>query len=346
MKIKLEYVWLDGHEPEPNLRSKIKITNYLPTDIPKWGFDGSSTEQAIGSSSDCYLNPVSIYRSKKEIKDGYETVYVFCEVLDKDDNPHPSNQRAKLGLEDSDFWVGFEQEYFIRNGRNGNILGFDRYYIEDQGVYYCGVGGQMIGRELSEKHLDMCLDYGIKIEGTNAEVALGQWEYQVFAKGKLRVCDDLWISRYFLYKLAEEMGYDIELHPKPLERWNGSGMHTNFSTHEMRHNGGEGYFQTIYDVFERRVKDHIKNYGSDNDKRLTGKYETQSIDKFTWGVGDRGASIRIPKSTGETWLGYLEDRRPASNADPYRVVSVIYESMDIVNKEYALKQILEAKLEI
>lgn len=348
MKVKLEYVWLDGYQPEPNLRSKIKIvdsTKYCPLDVPKWGFDGSSTNQAIGSLSDCYLNPVKIYRPTINQSQGYETIYVLCEVLDKDDNPHPTNQRAKLGSEDSDFWVGFEQEYFIRKSYKKEILGFDRENIEEQGKYYCGVGGIILGRDLSERHLEMCMDYGLEIEGTNAEVALGQWEYQIFAKGKLDICDDLWISRYFLFKLAEEMGYDIELHPKPLNGWNGSGLHTNFSTRYMREKGGEDYFQTIYDVFERRVKEHIQNYGSDNHLRLTGQYETQSIDKFTWGISDRGASIRIPKSVGQTWKGYLEDRRPASNGDPYKIVSVIYESMTIVDNETTLKEVLNSKLE-
>ena len=65
-------------------------------------------------------------------------------------------------------------------------------------------------------------------------------------------------------------------------------------------------------------------YGSSNDQRLTGLHETQSIDQFSYGVSDRGASIRIPVSVPENgWRGYLEDRRPASNADPYLIVDRI-----------------------
>jgi glutamine synthetase len=332
MKIKLEYVWLDGYRPEPNLRSKVKILDHeggiRPEDIPEWGFDGSSTMQAEGYSSDCFLKPVKLYWDSTH----FNTVYVLCEVMDSKGNVHETNDRAKLGEEDKDFWVGFEQEYFIRSGHNKNIIGFDNgTTIDPQGKYYCGVGGQIVGRHISEEHLEMCLDYNIGIEGTNAEVALGQWEYQIFAKGKLEASDDLWMSRYFLYKIAEKHGYQIELHPKPIQygEWNGSGLHTNFSNKRMREEGGEKYFKSIFNVFESRKEVHIENYGSDNHLRLTGKFETQSIDKFSWGVSDRGASIRVPKSVGETWKGYLEDRRPSSNANPYRILNVICQSLKL-----------------
>lgn len=330
MKTKLEYVWLDGYKPEPNLRSKVRITDKTINnimDVPEWGFDGSSTGQAEGYSSDCYLMPVRLYKAED-----CDTIYVLCEVMDNKGNPHETNDRARLDGEDVNFWVGFEQEYFIRSGHNKPIIGMERGgMVDPQGMYYCGVGGQMYGRTFTEQHLDMCLKYDIGIEGTNAEVAIGQWEYQIFAKGKVKVCDDLWMSRYFLFKLAEKWGYQIELHPKPLTTggWNGSGLHTNFSNERMREEGGEKYFGSIFKMFESRAKIHIESYGSDNHLRLTGKFETQSIDKFSWGVSDRGASIRVPKSVGETWKGYLEDRRPASNANPYCIIRVITESLEL-----------------
>jgi glutamine synthetase len=335
MNIKLEYVWLDGYQPEPNLRSKIKVINtdkliFDIQEIPEWNFDGSSTQQAEGSKSDCILKPVRIYHAKLS-----DRVYVFCEVMNPDGTPHETNFRSKLEHEDENIWFGFEQEYFIQRGFGEGILGHDRRFVEPQGKYYCGVGSNVVGRDLVEKHLNMCLQHGITITGVNAEVALGQWEFQVFTKGKFKAGDDLWMSRYFLYKISEEYGYEITLHPKPLQHgeWNGSGLHTNFSTEKMRNIGGEKYFQALFSALESRKEQHIKNYGSDNHMRLTGKFETQSIDKFSVGVSDRGASIRIPAQTvSNDWKGYVEDRRPASNADPYRIIFELVETLKMTDE--------------
>ena len=342
MKTRLEYVWLDGYEPEPNLRSKVKIVDDVInslSQVPVWNFDGSSTKQAEGSSSDCILSPVRLYYNQKSTEK-YPVVYVLCEVLNPDGTPHISNHRHKLGKEDEEFWVGFEQEYFIREGKGKQILGFGNNFSEPQGKYYCGVGGNVVGRNFIEEHLTFCLDMGIQITGTNAEVALGQWEYQVFAKGKVKSCDDLWMARYFMEKISEKYGYSIEYHPKPLGNsdWNGSGMHTNFSNKLMRETGGKDYFDSIFNSFELRHSIHIENYGSDNHLRLTGKHETQSINKFSFGVSDRGASIRIPSATAENWKGYIEDRRPASNANPYKIIEVILESMKMAEEIVIVKQ--------
>lgn len=355
MKVKLEYLWLDGYTPESNLRSKVKIVEY--TDIikniddvnklPKWNFDGSSTNQAETGNSDRILNPVTMYKHYNFPNEN-KTIYVLCEVMSPDGTPHESNMRSKIGEEQEDLWLGFEQEYFIREEINGNILGHKRNILKGQGEYYCGVGHNVIGRDLVEKHLDMCLDYGINITGTNAEVALGQWEYQVFSKGKLKGGDDLWISRYFLYKISEEFGYHIELHPKPLThgQWNGSGLHTNFSNQKMREEGGKEYFESLFASFDARHWEHIKEYGSSNELRLTGNYETQSIDKFSWGISDRGASIRVPQQTAENWKGYVEDRRPGSNADPYKIIYQIDKSIKNATAIDDIKYKINYKLDI
>jgi len=354
MKVKLEYVWIDGYKPEPNLRSKVKIVDYESIKdavqvgkLPVWNFDGSSTNQADTGNSDRLLNPIRIYtRYNFPLKNS--TVYVLCEVLNPDGSPHDTNKRAKLNEEQEDLWFGFEQEYFIREEINGTILGHKRNILKGQGEYYCGVGHNVVGRDFVEEHLDICLEYGINITGTNAEVALGQWEYQVFSKGKLKGGDDLWMSRYFLYKISEKYRYHIDIHPKPLTHgeWNGSGLHTNFSDDRMRNEGGYELFKSIFNSFGSRHEDHIKAYGSNNNLRLTGEYETQSIDKFSWGVSDRGASIRVPQETAKEWKGYVEDRRPGSNADPYKIIKEIVTSLKTAEQIYEMRDMMNKDVKI
>lgn len=321
MAYKLEYIWLDGYKPEPSLRSKTKVVNSEPGDVsdcPEWSFDGSSTEQAEGSSSDCLLKPVRMVPDP-----GRKNAFlVMTEVLAADGSVHPSNMRGVFE-DDDDFWFGFEQEYTIM--QNSLPLGFPQGgYPGPQGPYYCSVGDEnAVGRELVEEHLDLCLEAGLSITGINAEVMKGQWEYQLFGVGAKKAADDLWISRYLLHRTAENYGVSISLHPKPIKGdWNGSGCHTNFSNTAIRDQGGEELIRGICEKFGAEHEAHIETYGSDNDQRLTGLHETQSIEKFSYGVSDRGSSIRIPVQTVQNgWKGYLEDRRPASNMDPYRVVA-------------------------
>ena len=331
-KYKLEYIWLDGYLPEPNLRSKTKILDSAPksvADVPVWGFDGSSTQQAEGHSSDCLLQPVALYPDTSR-KNGF---LVMCEVMLPDGTPHPSNHRAMF--EDSkDLWIGFEQEYFLFE--NGRPLGFpEEGYPAPQGRYYTGVGYAQVGelaRQIVEEHLDLTLDAGINHEGINAEVAKGQWEFQIFGKGAKKVCDDLWVARYILMRLCEKYAIDVEFHCKPIRGdWNGSGMHTNFSTDKLRDDGGKAYFEKLMDAFAKYREEHIAAYGPDNHLRLTGLHETQSIDKFNWGVANRGASVRVPHSFVKSdYKGYLEDRRPNSQANPYRIVARILQTIATV----------------
>ena len=324
-KAKLEYIWLDGFKPTQSMRSKTMIRSRFGGTVeecPMWSFDGSSTLQADGGDSDCLLKPVAIYPDPDRIN-GY---LVMCEVLNADGTPHESNGRATIDDDDDDFWFGFEQEYFLWDPETKLPLGFPRDQTP-QGQFYCSVGGaNAFGRDIIEDHLNQCLEAGLNVEGINAEVAAGQWEYQIFAKGARDAGDQIWVSRYLAERNAEKYGLTIDWHPKPLgdTDWNGSGMHANFSNTAMRESGDEAVFTKICEAFGKNIKKHIDVYGADNHMRLTGKHETQSIDEFSYGVSDRGASIRIPIGTIEDgWKGRLEDRRPASNGDPYKIAAVI-----------------------
>tara|TARA_B100000900_G_scaffold412240_1_gene433617 strand:+ start:177 stop:1184 length:1008 start_codon:yes stop_codon:yes gene_type:complete len=328
-KSKLEYIWLDGYKPTANLRSKTKILDDFSgklEDVPMWGFDGSSTQQAETGSSDCLLKPVAIYPDP----DRNNGFLVMTEVLNADGTPHESNGRATIDDDDSDFWFGFEQEYFLWDTETNLPIGFPKDQTP-QGQFYCSAGAKnSFGREMVEEHLDMCLEAGINVEGINGEVAAGQWEFQTFAKGAKLAGDEMWIARYLLERIGERYGLAVEYHPKPLGNtdWNGSGMHANFSNTTLRTCGSKETYEKICEAFRGVVKEHIDVYGADNDKRLTGAHETQSINEFSYGVSDRGASIRIPIMTVEKgWKGWLEDRRPASNGDPYKIAGRIIKTV-------------------
>ncbi|MCA0279524.1 MAG: glutamine synthetase beta-grasp domain-containing protein [Proteobacteria bacterium] len=334
-KYKLEYIWLDGYTPSANLRGKTQIKEYAEfpklEQLPLWGFDGSSTRQAEGKSSDCVLKPVAVYPDPAR-KNG---VLVMCEVMMPDGvTPHPSNTRATV-LDDDGAWFGFEQEYFFY--KDGRPLGFPvSGFPAPQGEYYTGVGYKNVGsiaRQIVEEHLDLCLEAGINHEGINAEVAKGQWEFQIFGKGSKKAADEMWLARYLLQRLTEKYEIDIEYHCKPLgdTDWNGSGMHANFSTDYMREVGGKAYFEALMEAFGDAREEHIAVYGPDNHLRLTGKHETASIDVFSWGVADRGASVRVPHSfVRNDYRGYLEDRRPNSQGDPYQIASQILKTINSV----------------
>ena len=324
---KLEYIWLDGYKPTQSLRSKTKIERDFSgklEDCSMWSFDGSSTQQAEGGKSDCLLKPVAIFPDPDR-NNGW---LVMTEVLNSDGTPHVTNGRATINDNDNDFWFGFEQEYFLWDPETNLPLGFPATgYPAPQGQYYCSVGAKnAFGREIVEEHLDLCLEAGLNVEGINAEVAAGQWEFQCFAKGAAEAGDEIWVARYLLERTAEKYGVAINWHCKPLgdTDWNGSGMHANFSNEVLRTCGSQEVYEKICQSFAPKVKECIEVYGADNHMRLTGKHETQSIDQFSFGVSDRGASIRIPIITVQKgWKGWLEDRRPNSAADPYKVAAVI-----------------------
>lgn len=337
MEIRLDYVWLDGYEPTANIRTKAQV---VPTDspdvqladVPVWGFDGSSTRQAEGHDSDCVLQPVRLYEHPL-----HDHAYiVLCEVMNEDGTSHPSNTRARLPDDTEEFWFGFEQEYVLMT-TDSRPIGFPAGgYPEPQGPYYCAVGTHNIaGRNIIEEHWQVCRAAGVGVTGINAEVMLGQWEFQCFGKGAKRACDDMVIARFLLALIAEKYEVVVNLDPRPIRGdWNGSGMHSNFSFDYLRDVGGQAYIEALCQGFEPFHQDHLAVYGAGNERRLTGEHETASIENFSWGPSDRGASIRIPIYTrSHDWKGYLEDRRPASDADPYLIAARIIETVRTVHPE-------------
>jgi glutamine synthetase len=333
VKIKAEYIWIDGQKPTAKLRSKTKIVDgpvKSVDELPDWGFDGSSTMQAEGHFSDCQLKPVRLIADPIR---GGDNLLVLCEVLNADGSVHPSNTRARLRelakkYEGQEAWFGIEQEYTLFEGNQP--LGWpDRGFPAPQGGYYCGVGAdEVFGREVVEAHSDACIRAGLAIEGTNAEVMPAQWEFQVGPLGPLEVSDQLWLARWLLYRIGEDFGVSATLHPKPIKGdWNGAGAHTNFSTKAMRAEGGLKVIEAACEKLKKRHAEHIKVYGAHNEERLTGKHETCNITQFRYGVSDRGASIRIPMAAANSGRGYFEDRRPAANMDPYEVCAILIETI-------------------
>jgi len=334
----LEYVWIDGYE---NLRSKIKVStlikdenNNINLNIPNWNFDGSSTNQSKSRISDIILKPVRVFTNPFFDENAF---LVLCETYNSDDTPHDTNHRRKLAenmekYKEQEGLFGIEQEYVIFSRNNLPYLWKESNEpgcgTQDKQAYYCSVGGdRCFGRDISNEHLIKCLKAGIKICGTNSEVMASQWEFQIGTLDALSVSDHLWMARYILNRITEKYNCYISYKPKLYKDWNGSGGHTNFSTKKMREEEGISEIINVCNKLEKYHNEHIKVYGKDNEERLSGHHETSNINNFSYGVGERGSSIRIPLQVMIDKKGYLEDRRPASNLDPYLVCDRILKSV-------------------
>ncbi|MDB4125846.1 glutamine synthetase beta-grasp domain-containing protein [Candidatus Marinimicrobia bacterium] len=332
-KVMVEYIWIDGNKPTAKLRSKTKVVDGKVSsvkDLPEWGFDGSSTMQAEGNFSDCLLRPVYIVMDPLR---GGDNILVMCEVFNSDNSIHSSNKRAHLRqlneiYASEESWFGIEQEYTFFDGIKP--LGWpDNGFPAPQGGYYCGVGSdEVFGRDIVEEHMEACINAGIMISGINAEVMPGQWEFQIGPLSPLKAADEVWLARWLLYRIGEDYNVSATLHPKPVSGdWNGAGAHTNFSTKSMREPGGIKIIEEACKKLAKTHDKHIKIYGSSNEQRLTGDHETCSMEEFKYGVSDRGASIRIPMQTANDGFGYLEDRRPSANMDPYLVCAALIDTV-------------------
>ncbi|CAH2103806.1 unnamed protein product [Euphydryas editha] len=330
-KILATYVWIDG--TGEHLRCKDRTLNFIPKapkDLPVWNFDGSSTGQAEGHNSDTFLIPRAIY--KDPFRRGNH-IMVMCDTYKYNMEPTETNNRIKCQeaydrCKDEEPWFGIEQEYILLDSDLRPFGWPPGGFPPPQGPYYCGVGANKVfARDLVEAHYRCCLFAGVPICGTNAEVMPSQWEFQVGPSVGVTAGDDLWMARYILHRLAEEYGVIVSFDPKPVQDWNGSGAHTNFSTKKMREENGIIEIEKAIDKLSKVHMKHIKVYdprgGKDNERRLTGLHETASINDFSAGVASRASSIRIPRNVAEEKKGYLEDRRPASNCDPYSVIDAL-----------------------
>jgi len=338
----IEYIWLDNKN---NYRSKTRILNddgsageFHLKRIPIWNYDGSSTQQAIGSDSEVYIKP--IYMAKDPFRLKQNSWLVLCDTWLPNGEPHPDNSRVKAmkvfsqkKVSEAEPWFGLEQEFFIRKSSKGYPLGMDHsLYVKSQteniqGNSYCGVGkGNCYCREFMDEAVGNMVYAGLNITGLNFEVAPGQCEFQIMNCG-IDAADELHLARYILTRTAEKHNVSIDMHPKPFKKnMNGSGCHTNYSTKEMRADGGYDIIINAIEKLEAKHVEHMAIYGKDNHLRLIGDFEAPDINTFTYGVADRGASVRIPRFTERDKKGYLEDRRPSSNMDPYLVTAKIAET--------------------
>jgi glutamine synthetase len=317
-----EYIWIGGNG---ELRSKTRVLHDIKCgidEILEWNFDGSSTEQAPSNgNTEVILKPRVVFNDPFRCIDKYRCLLILCETYDNDGKPLPTNHRNSAieifnDIEDNtECWFGLEQEYFIK-------LNNTPFLPVNDGSHYCGFTNKL-ERKIVEEHLQACISIGLDISGINSEVASGQWEFQIGPSINIEASDQLVVARYLLQRVAEKYDATIDYSPKLSEKANGSGCHINFSTNKMRGPNGITEIISCMGKLRSRHGEHIAAYGKDNHLRLTGLHETSSMDKFTWGIGTRNTSVRIPNLTQKNGCGYFEDRRPAANIDPYLATSII-----------------------
>jgi glutamine synthetase len=331
-----EYIWIGGNG---EIRSKTRVIPgfHFPNDItffPEWNYDGSSTGQADSNgNTEVILKPCAYFKDPLTTTKNTRAYIVLCDTYIDENNPHPTNFRYnaakifELGQEEEP-WFGLEQEYFMRGINTKQILRDDNVC-----PHYCGSTENYYETLIAKKHLEVCLEAGLIISGINSEVSRFQWEFQIGPALGIQAADQLIVARYLLEKIAEQFNVSINYHPKPNPDINGSGCHINFSTFESRSDNGMDAINRYINLLEAKHSEHIKEYGELNHLRLTGKHETSSIDNFSWGIGTRNTSVRIPNQVAKDNCGYFEDRRPASNIDPYRATSIIFKTCCIREEE-------------
>ena len=327
--IQATYVWIGGNK---EVRSKTKTlprTKYEVSDLPDWNYDGSSTNQAQGHFSEIIIKPQRIFKDPFR-KDG---LLVMCDTYLTTGEPHSTNTRYNANKTFNEKlsehpWFGIEQEFFVMKKGTRTPLGFpSNGFPEPQGKYYCSVGSSnCMGRDVLETFYRAAVFAGIKISGTNVEVAPSQFEYQVGPCTGIESGDHLWMSRYILHRVSELYDVDVNFEPKPVKGdWNGSGCHTNYSTLPMRKENGLDHILKAINQLRMNHTHMVPYYGDDNNKeRLTGQHETGHWSEFSWGYGDRGATVRVGTDVKKAKKGYFEIRAVSSDMDPWYTTSEIF----------------------
>uniref|UniRef100_A0A3P8UVW8 Glutamine synthetase n=1 Tax=Cynoglossus semilaevis TaxID=244447 RepID=A0A3P8UVW8_CYNSE len=319
------YVWIS--EDKESLRSKTKTLCKEPAgikDIPEWFAVSTNITELT-------LVPVKMFRDPFSLD---PNKLVLCEVLDYKQVPAETTLRSKCvevmeKVEKFEPWFGMEQEYFL--------LDLDRKpYDWPPGCRFytgsCCVGSEIIhGRDVATCHNLACLYAGIKICGYNPEAITSQWEFQIGPCLGIEMGDHLWMARYILHRVCEEFKVIATLDVQPVSgHLCPSGGHVNFSTKEMRSEGGLQYIEEAIKKLSRRHSHHLSVYdphgGADNIRRLNSQTITSSFKEFSSAVAARDVSVRIPGQVFRSGHGYFEDRRPAANCDPYSVMIAMIET--------------------
>lgn len=340
MKTCVEYFWVTAKN---DAVSKTKIVDFptkptVPSDFPAFYADASSVFGVpfadLGlydpaTNADCKLHPVRM--APFPFRSGYPggSYLVLCEVLNhQDDTPHPTNTRAALRavmkeVAAQEPWIGIEQEYrlwAVEKGDAGDTLN----------ELTTGQGQRFV-----DEHMLACVQAGIPFVGSNREALTDCWEFQVGGPGvdPLMAADQLWMARWLLYRVAETSGLAVDLDPAPaVGFWNGLSTHTNFSTKAMRTpKGGYAHIIAACEALKGAVDKHLAVYGEPEFSRRVAEHRPVSVPcrftEFSYGVADRLASVRIPGHVAVRGHGYIEDRRPCVDADPYEVAKALLETI-------------------
>uniref|UniRef100_A0A914DZH4 glutamine synthetase n=1 Tax=Acrobeloides nanus TaxID=290746 RepID=A0A914DZH4_9BILA len=339
-KIKVEYVWINVSGQ--TFQSKTRTLDFEPktlSDVPMWTCVYDPVKET-------YLKPVGLYNDPFRLA---PHKIVFCETLEKDMNPSFFNSRQRCNevmeaAKDQHPWFGMEQEYTLL-GADKHPLGWPKdgfpapqVNAEGLAVYQMASGtGTVMGRKISECHYAACLYAGLSIAGTNAEELLSEWEYQIGPVEGIHLGDQVWMSRFLLYRVAEQFDVIVTFNPKiAAGDWSGAGCHCNFSTEKMRQPGGLKVILEACEKLSKAHKEHLAYYdaaqGKDNARRMIGRSTAPPLEECVVGIMNRTASIRVPLMVEQNGCGYLEDRRPAANCDPYLVTEAIVKTVCLGRK--------------